>query len=117
MQKPILKPKPIYQQLSLSPQPPIEHREIPKLWEQTTQQKRVKLSLRESIDPDKLTPTGQAKLAAGVYGSIVLRTDVKDPYYVVRWKDPNTGSRRSTKLAHTWEAARAKLRELTGCST
>jgi hypothetical protein len=71
------------------------------------------LPLNQAIDIDKLTPTGQAKLAAGVYGSVQLRTDVKNPYYVTRWKDPITGVKRSTKLGYTWVDAIAKLKQLT----
>jgi hypothetical protein len=116
--KPILKPK--QQQLSFSitnPQPPTVSRELPLVNRDNSSRNprrtRDKKSLKQAIDYDKLTPTQQLKWDAGIYGCIHLRTDVKKPYYCLRWTDPTTKSRRSTKLAHTYDEAISKLKQLT----
>jgi hypothetical protein len=107
--RPILKNK----QLSIIPQPPTEHRDPPISIGKSPRTRRGRLPINKAIDYDKLTPTEQARWDAGVFGSIELREDVRDSYYCVRWRDPTTGIRRSTKLAHNYADAIAKLRELT----
>lgn len=116
--RPILKPKPKPQQLtilSICPQPPKEHREIPAPLKEKISPPRgkrgEKKSLKQAIDYDKLTPTQQARWDAGLYGSIHLRSDKDNPYYVLRWRDPNTKSLRSTKLGNTYQEAVANLRK------
>jgi hypothetical protein len=114
--KPILKPKPQQLTLSISPKPPTEHREVPERVggniSRTNRHNREKLSLRESVDYDKLSPSEQAKWDAGIYGSIHLKEDRGYQYYVVRWVDPRTGSLRSNSLGKTYEAAKAKLKQM-----
>jgi hypothetical protein len=69
--------------------------------------------MNQAIDYDKLTVSQQMKWDAGMYGSIQLRTDVKNPYYFVRWKCPITKKHRSTKLDADYDRALAKLQQLT----
>lgn len=106
-------------QLSLlpTPQPPTQHRpppnivrEIPPL---TTKKVRDVMSLYESVDYDKLTPTNQMRWDAGMYGSIELKTIKGYQYYYLRWQDPSDGRKRSTYLGKSWDNAIAKLKKLT----
>jgi hypothetical protein len=69
--------------------------------------------MHQAIDPDKLTVNQQMKWDAGMYGSVHLRTDVKNPYYFVRWRCPITKALRSTKLDRDYDRAMVKLRQLT----
>jgi hypothetical protein len=116
--KPTLKPKQTNNAiLSISPKPPTENR-IPPIpvrdnISRNLPTSREKLSLKDSIDYDKLTVNQQIKWDAGIHGSVHLRTDVKNPYYFVRWRDPKTKSLRSTKLDSDYNRAIAKLRQLT----
>jgi hypothetical protein len=115
--KPTLRPKQINNAiLSISPKPPTENR-IPPIPARDNISRnppisREKLSLSQSIDYDKLTVNQQMKWDAGMHGSVHLRTDVKNPYYFVRWRDPKTKSLRSTKLDSDYNRAIAKLKEL-----
>ena len=119
--RPILKPKPKIQQLtilSISPQPPTVHRDPP------TQPRdfltlnnptvRVRKSLVEAIDYTKLTPNQQAKWDAGIYGSIEQKNIKGHQYFYLRWLDPETKKYRSTYLAKEWDKAILKLQKLTG---
>jgi hypothetical protein len=115
--RPKLKHKPVHQ-LSLLPesQPPTQHREPP-ISERAEisrhSPKRGKfVPLHQAIDYDKLTVNEQMKWDAGMYGSVHLRTDLKTPYYCVRWKDPVTKKHRSTKLDSDYNRAIAKLKLL-----
>jgi hypothetical protein len=114
--RPILKPKPQQLHLSIDLQPPTQNRLPPDPTGVNISPKnrhnREKLSLRESIDYDKLSPSEQAKWDAGIYGSIHLKSDRGYDYYVVRWVDPRTGSLRSNSLGKTFDAAKAKLKEM-----
>jgi len=65
-----------------------------------------------AIDYDKLTPTEQAKWDAGMWGSIQLKNDRGNEYYVTRWVDPNTGVKRSNRLCRTYADSIAKLKLL-----
>jgi hypothetical protein len=116
--KPILKHKPINNAiLSISPKPPTQQRPLPTPVRDNISRNlpisREKLSLKDSIDYDKLTVNQQIKWDAGIHGSVHLRTDVKNPYYCVRWRDPKTKSLRSTKLDSDYNRAIAKLKQLT----
>jgi hypothetical protein len=105
-------------QLSLlpEPQPPTQHREPP----QTTREQISRNSpergkfvpLHQAVDYDKLTVNEQMKWDAGMYGSVHLRSDVKHPYYCVRWRDPRTKKLRSTKLDSDYDRSIAKLKLL-----
>ena len=116
--RPKLRTKPATQ-LSLlpEPQPPIEHREPPQIERDNSPRKisklRGSLPLHLAIDYDKLTPTQQAKWDAGMWGTIELKNDRGNQYYVTRWTDPNTGVRRSNRLGRTYNEAIAKLKLLT----
>jgi len=115
--RPKLKPKPTTQ-LSLlpQPQPPTEHREPPQSQRGGITRKinnlRGGLPLHLAIDYDKLTPTEQAKWDAGMWGSIQLKNDRGNEYYVTRWVDPNTGVKRSNRLCRTYADSIAKLKLL-----
>lgn len=116
--RPTLKPKPPTQlTLIPEPQPPTEHREPPQPQRGGMTRKitnlRGGLPLHLAIDYDKLTPTEQAKWDMGLWGSIQLKNDRGNEYYVTRWIDPNTGVRRSNRLGRTWDEAIAKLKLLT----
>ena len=118
--RPILKEKPKSQQLkisSISPQPPTVHREVTAPPRDNLSpnpvKSRDKLSLNQAIDYDKLTPSQQLKWDAGIYGAVTLRTDGKTPCYCVRWTDPISKRRRSTKLDSDYDRAIAKLKQLT----
>jgi hypothetical protein len=114
--KPILKPKPQQLILSIHPQPPTENRLPPNQINENISRKPPpsgeKLTLRESIDYDKLSPSEQAKWDAGIYGSIHLKDDRGRQYYVVRWVDPKTKSLRSNKLGKTYQEAKATLKKM-----
>lgn len=116
--RPTLKPKPSTQ-LSLlpEPQPPTEHREPIPIARGGSPRKitnlRGGLPLHLAIDYDKLTPTEQARWDAGMWGSIQLKNDRGNQYYVTRWTDPNTGVKRSNRLGRTYDEALAKLKLLT----
>ncbi len=116
--RPKLRTKPATQ-LSLlpTPQPPTEHREPPQIERGGNPRKISKLRgglpLHLAIDYDKLTPTEQAKWDAGMWGSIQLKNDRGNEYYVTRWTDPNTGVKRSNRLGRTYDEAIAKLKLLT----
>ena len=114
--KPILKPKASQLAISISPQPPTENRLPPNLERDTISRnnpaKRERISLRDSIDYDKLSPNEQAKWDAGMFGSIHLKEDRGRQYYVVRWVDPNTKSLRSNVLGKTYEQAKATLKKM-----
>jgi hypothetical protein len=69
--------------------------------------------MNQAIDYDKLTVNEQMKWDKGMYGSVHLRTDVKHPYYFVRWRCPITKSLRSTKLDADYDRAMVKLQQLT----
>ena len=115
--RPTLKPKPSTQ-LSLlpEPQPPTEHREPIPITRGGSSRKitnlRGGLPLHLAIDYDKLTPTEQARWDAGMWGSIQLKNDRGNQYYVTRWTDPNTGVKRSNRLGRTYDEALAKLKVL-----
>jgi hypothetical protein len=116
--KPVLKPKPEQLRiLSILPKPPTQHREIPSQLREEVSPKRAKpgevSSLADKIDYDKLTVNQQAKWDAGMFGSVHLRSDKKNPYYCLRWIDPKTKRQRSTKLADNYPDAIAKLKKLT----
>jgi hypothetical protein len=105
-------------QLSLlpEPQPPTQHRESPiservEISRHSPERGKF-LPLHQAIDYDKLTVNEQMKWDAGMYGSVHLRTDLKNPYYCVRWKDPVTKKHRSTKLDADYDRAIAKLKLL-----
>jgi hypothetical protein len=115
--RPKLKPKPARQLTLLpEPQPPTQHREPP----QPAREQISRVSpepgkfvpLHKAIDYDKLTVNEQMKWDKGMYGSVHLRTDVKHPYYCVRWRDPNTKKLRSTKLDSDYDRSIAKLKLL-----
>ncbi len=116
--RPKIKPKPITQ-LSLlpEPQPPTQQRESPQPTRGGNSRKitdsRGGLPLHLAIDYDKLTPTEQAKWDAGMWGSIQLKNDRGNEYYVTRWTDPNTGVKRSNRLGRTYAEAIATLKKLT----
>jgi hypothetical protein len=125
--RPILRqpPKPV-NQLSLlpNPQPPTQHREPPTVHREPPTPERAKITrnppdrgqklpIREAIDYDKLTVNEQMKWDAGIYGSVQLRSDVKSPYYFVRWKCPITKKHRSLKLDEDYDRALEKRRQLT----
>jgi hypothetical protein len=115
--KPILKPKLRQRILSIHPQPPIEDRLPPELVREkitlTEPAVRVKKSLKQSIDYNRLTPTQQLRWDVGSYGSIELKTIKGHQYYYQRWYDPHTKKYRSTYLAKDWDKAIAKLKKLT----
>jgi hypothetical protein len=69
--------------------------------------------MNQAVDYDKLTVNEQMKWDKGMYGSVHLRTDVKNPYYFVRWKCPITKKHRSTKLDANYDRALVKLAQLT----
>ncbi len=115
--RPKLRPKPNTQLTLLpEPQPPAQHRDPPQTKRGKPPRKisnlRGGLPLHLAIDYDKLTPTEQAKWDAGMWGSIQLKNDRGNQYYVTRWVDPNTGVKRSTRLGRTYEEAIKKLRLL-----
>lgn len=116
--RPKLKTKP-NTQLSLlpEPQPPTEHRTVPNnvgdKIPPTVRKVGGILSLAQSVDYDKLTPTQQLKWDAGMYGSIQLKTVKGYQYYYVRWRESNTGIQRSKYLGKTWDIAVANLKQLT----
>jgi hypothetical protein len=114
--KPKLKPKASQLTLSISPQPPTVNRLPPNLDKEKISRnkppKREKLTLRESIDYDKLSPSEQAKWDAGIFGSIHLKEDRGRQYYVVRWVDPLTKTYRSNVLGKTYEQAKATLKKM-----
>jgi hypothetical protein len=114
--KPVLKSKPKQLILGIIPKPPIENRLPPNLngdkISRTPRSKREKLSLKESVDYDKLTPSEQARWDVGIYGSIHLKEDRGRQYYVVRWVDPRTGCLRSNSIGKTFEEAKANLRKM-----
>jgi hypothetical protein len=66
---------------------------------------RVKLTLHQAIDYDKLTPTQQARYDAGFYGSIELKAIGIYHYYYCRWTEPGTKIRRSNFLHKDWDEA------------
>jgi hypothetical protein len=111
-------PKPILRKTigGIQPQPPTQNRLPPNLprdkISRKPRPKREKLSLRESIDYDQLSPSEQAKWDAGIYGSIQLKQDRGREYYVVRWVDPLTGSLRSNSLGKDYQQAKAKLKQM-----
>ncbi len=116
--RPKLRTKPATQLTLLStPQPPTEHREPPQIERDNSPRKisalRGNLPLHLAIDYDKLTPTQQAKWDAGMWGTIELKNDRGNQYYVTRWTDPTTGVRRSNRLGRTYTEAIAKLKLLT----
>jgi hypothetical protein len=118
LQLPILKERPkLPTILSISPKPPETHREPPALPRDektlTEPAVRVKKTLKESIDYAKLTPTQQASWDAGMYGSIELKKIKNNYYFYQRWKDPETGKKRSTYLSKDWNTAIDKLQKLT----
>jgi hypothetical protein len=115
--RPKIKPKPPTQlTLVPTPQPPTEHREPPQSIGVTISPSPPKrgrlLPLHQSIDYDKLTVNEQIKWDAGMYGSVHLRSDKKNPYYCVRWKDPISKKYRSTKLDSDYDRSIAKLKLL-----
>lgn len=105
-------------QLSLlpEPQPPTQHREPPQPEREIISRnppERGRLSLiHECVDYDKLTVNEQMKWDRGMYGSVHLRGDLKNPYYCVRWKDPISKKYRSTKLDSDYDRSIAKLKLL-----
>jgi hypothetical protein len=115
--RPKLKPKQTTQ-LSLlpEPQPPTQHREPPQIQRGGITRKidnlRGGLPLHLAIDYDKLTPTEQARWDAGMWGSIQLKNDRGNEYYVTRWTDPKTGVKRSNRLCRTYADSIAKLKLL-----
>jgi hypothetical protein len=116
--RPKLRPKPSPQLTLLpEPQPPTQHREPPQIERGGIPRKitnlRGGLPLHLAIDYDKLTPTEQARWDAGMWGSIQLKNDRGNQYYVTRWVDPNTGVKRSNRLGRTYNEAIAKLKLLT----
>jgi hypothetical protein len=118
--RPILRqpPKPP-SQLSLlpEPQPPTQHREPPTVERakitRNPPERGQKLPMNQAIDYDKLTVNQQMKWDAGTFGSVQLRSDVKTPYYFVRWKCPITKTHRSLKLDEDYDRALARRRQLT----
>ena len=119
MQRPLLKPRPQHNRiLSIEPRPPQINRDIQTINRvQSTLTKpavRVNKTLKQAIDPDKLSAMNQARWDAGLYGSIELKQIKGHQYYYLRWKDPETKKNRSTYLAKDWERAIAKLKKLTG---
>jgi hypothetical protein len=114
--KPKLKPKPHQLAFNIEPQPPTVNRLPPNVGRENISRHpppaREKTSPFANIDYEKLTPTQQAKWDAGIFGSIHLRQDVKEPYYCVRWICPVTKSLRSKKLAKTYDRAKATLRKM-----
>ncbi len=119
--RPTLKPKPP-SQLSLlpTPAPPTQHREPPAnirdRMPPTARKVGGILSLTQSVDYDKLTPTQQLKWDNGMYGSIQLKTVKGHQYYYLRWTEVTTKIRRSKYLGKTWDLAIAELKRLTGHS-
>jgi hypothetical protein len=116
--RPKLRTKPPTQLTLLpTPQPPTEHREPPQIGRGGNTRKisnlRGGLPLHLAIDYDKLTPTEQARWDAGMWGSIQLKNDRGNQYYVTRWTDPDTGVKRSNRLGRTYDEAIAKLKLLT----
>lgn len=116
--RPKLRTKPATQLTLLpEPQPPIEHRDPPQRQRGGIPRKitnlRGNLPLHLAIDYEKLTPTQQSRWDAGMWGSIELKNDRGNQYYVTRWVDPNTGVKRSNRLGRTYDEAIAKLRLLT----
>jgi hypothetical protein len=116
--RPKIKPKSTTQLTLLpEPQPPTEHREPVPIARGGITRKisnlRGGLPLHLAIDYDKLTPTEQARWDAGMWGSIQLKNDRGNEYYVTRWVDPNTGVKRSNRLGRTYKEAIDKLRLLT----
>jgi hypothetical protein len=125
--RPILRQPPKHpSQLSLlpEPQPPTKHRPPPTVDPAPPTPERGNISrnppergkfipMNQAIDYDKLTVNEQMKWDKGMYGSVHLRTDVKHPYYFVRWRCPITKSLRSTKLDSDYDRAMEKLRKLT----
>jgi hypothetical protein len=115
--KPTLKPKQTNNAiLSISPKPPTQHRTPPISASENisrTPPKRERQPLIcEVVDYDKLTPNQQMKWDQGMYGSIHLRSDVKQPYYLVRWEDPIAKIYRATKLDRDWDISKIKWRKL-----
>jgi hypothetical protein len=117
--RPILRQPPTHpSQLSLlpNPQPPTQHREPP-LPERvnisrTSPPIGKKLPMRQSIDYEKLTANEQAKWDVGMYGSLHLKNDKGNQYYVVRWYDPRTKTLRSNSLGKDEKQAIARWRKL-----
>jgi hypothetical protein len=72
-----------------------------------------KLPLNKAICPEKLSASKQAAWEAGMYGSIQQKKVKGNYYFYIRWKDPHTGTKRSTYLGKEWNDAIAKLRKLT----
>jgi hypothetical protein len=115
---PILKNRPQHPKiLSIIPRPPTVHRDPPlQLRDEITlsdPEVRVKKSLKDSIDYEKLTSIKQAAWDAGIYGSIELKKIKGGYYYYLRWKDPESGSNRSTYLGKEWNIAIEKMKKLT----
>ena len=115
--RPKLRTKPSTQLTLLpEPQPPTQHREPIPINRGGMSRKvtnlRGGLPLHLAIDYDKLTPTDQAKWDSGMWGSIQLKNDRGNEYYVTRWVDQNTGVRRSNRLGKTYPEAIAKLKLL-----
>jgi hypothetical protein len=114
--KPILKPRPQQLILSIQPQPPTETRLPPASIGGNISRNpppvREKLSIKDSIDYDKLTPNEQAKWDAGMYGSLHLKNDKGYQYYVIRWYDPRTKTLRSNSVGKTHADAIANWKKL-----
>jgi hypothetical protein len=117
--RPILRQPPTRpSQLSLlpEPQPPTQHREPPQRGREdisrTSPPIGKKLPLRQSIDYEKLTANEQAKWDAGMYGSLHLKNDKGNQYYVVRWYDPRTKTLRSNSLGKDEKQAIVRWRKL-----
>jgi hypothetical protein len=116
--KPRLKDRPQHPAiLSIIPKPPTVHREVPAPLRDknplTDPDVRGKKSLHDAIDYAKLTASQQARWDAGLYGSIELKKIKSNYYFYLRWRDPETGAKRSSYLGKEWEQAIAKLQKLT----